>query len=99
MIGVTSSSCCSSEVACSFGLAAGFSRRFMTASARLNILLATFRRLPAKLWVGGGGTIPCDSIRLDGNAIDPRYIVFSVSKPLKPRLGGCGDAERFVGGF
>lgn len=35
-------------------------------------LFATFNRLPERLCVGGGGTMPWASIRPDGKAMDPK---------------------------
>lgn len=63
-----------------------------------NNLLATFNLLPAKLCVGGGGRIDCESMKFEGNAMDPKYIAFPWSKPL-PLLWGCGDADRFAFGL
>lgn len=51
--------------------------------------MATLSRLAAKLCVGGGGTMPCVSMRFDGNAIEPKYM--PCSSPLKFLLCGCGD--------
>lgn len=47
--------------------------------------LATFKRLPDRLCVGGGGTMPWASIRPDGKAIEPKYMAFA--DPLNPPKG------------
>lgn len=61
-------------------------------------LLATAKRLPDKLWVGGGRTIPWASISPVGKAIDPKYMAFVNGRRLFPVIMGLRDRRVAEGG-